>query len=98
VGDVVEFVNMGIGDAVGAMRAGHRVRRAGWNDKGMWLALVGGDDWGCGIQKHPMDDREDGVMVLPSLPFVVMRTATGQLVPWLCSQTDLLANDWQVLK
>lgn len=29
-----------------------------------------------------------------TLPYVYMRTAQGDLVPWLCSQTDLLATDW----
>lgn len=29
-----------------------------------------------------------------TLPYVYMKTATGDLVPWLCSQTDLLATDW----
>ncbi len=29
-----------------------------------------------------------------TLPYVYMRTAQGDLVPWLCSQTDLLAEDW----
>lgn len=32
------------------------------------------------------------------LPYVYMRTAQGQLVPWICSQTDLLANDWEMVK
>lgn len=32
-----------------------------------------------------------------SLPYVYMHTADGKLVPWLCSQTDLLAVDWQVV-
>jgi Protein of unknown function (DUF2829) len=31
-----------------------------------------------------------------SLPYVYMFTAHGDLVPWLCSQTDLLALDWVV--
>lgn len=31
-----------------------------------------------------------------TLPYVYMRTAQGDLVPWLCSQTDLLATDWGV--
>lgn len=30
-----------------------------------------------------------------SLPYVYMKTADDKLVPWLCSQTDLLAMDWQ---
>lgn len=29
-----------------------------------------------------------------TLPYVYMYTADKQLVPWLCSQTDLLAEDW----
>lgn len=29
-----------------------------------------------------------------TLPYVYMRTAQGNLVPWVCSQTDLLADDW----
>ena len=32
-----------------------------------------------------------------SLPYVYMKTADHQMVPWLCSHTDLLANDWYVL-
>ncbi len=30
-----------------------------------------------------------------SLPYIYMRTAQGDLVPWLASQTDMLADDWQ---
>lgn len=32
-----------------------------------------------------------------SLPYIYMRTAQGDLVPWLASQTDVLANDWMTL-
>jgi lysozyme len=31
-----------------------------------------------------------------TLPYVYMKTAQGDLVPWLCSQTDLLATDWMI--
>ena len=31
------------------------------------------------------------------LPYVMMYTATGDFVPWLCSQTDLLAVDWELV-
>lgn len=36
-------------------------------------------------------DRDSDMTV----PYVFMSTVTGQLVPWLASQTDLLAEDWQ---
>lgn len=29
------------------------------------------------------------------LPYVCMITVQGNKVPWLCSQTDLLATDWE---
>lgn len=30
-----------------------------------------------------------------TLPYVYMKTVQDDLVPWLCSQTDLLADDWE---
>lgn len=30
-----------------------------------------------------------------TLPYIYMSTVTGDLVPWLASQTDMLAEDWQ---
>jgi len=31
-----------------------------------------------------------------TLPYIYMRTAQGDLVPWLASQADMLASDWEV--
>lgn len=70
---------MRIGDAVIAMERAERVRRRGWNGKGMWLGLQRPDT------KSKMTE-----------PYVYMRTASGGLIPWLCSQADLLADDWEI--
>jgi hypothetical protein len=32
-----------------------------------------------------------------TLPYIYISTKQGDLVPWLASQTDLLANDWEIL-
>lgn len=32
-----------------------------------------------------------------TLPYIYMKTADDQLVPWLASQSDLLAMDWMVV-
>jgi hypothetical protein len=32
-----------------------------------------------------------------TLPYIYMKTVQGDLVPWLASQTDILAEDWTVL-
>lgn len=32
-----------------------------------------------------------------TLPYIYMSTVTGDLVPWLASQTDILAEDWVLM-
>ena len=32
-----------------------------------------------------------------SLPYIYMKTEQGDLVPWLASQTDVLATDWEMV-
>jgi hypothetical protein len=71
---------MDFGQALTQLRAGERVARAGWNGKGMWLAL----------------QRPDAHSKM-SLPYIYMKTAQNDLVPWLASQSDMLSNDWEVV-
>lgn len=32
-----------------------------------------------------------------TLPYIYMKTAQDDLVPWLASQTDILAEDWEMV-
>ena len=32
-----------------------------------------------------------------SLPYIYMKTACENQVPWLASQTDILAEDWEIV-
>ena len=92
------MVNRDIGWAVSAMRNGLRVQREGWNGKGMYLAYQPGYPNGIPINANTAKATgEPEGTVLKFLPYVMMRTAQGDFVPWLCSQTDLLAEDWVVL-
>lgn len=88
----------GIGRAVKEMQNGARVSRAGWNGKGMYLAYQPGYPDGVPINANTA--RATGLpegTVCKFLPYIVMKTADGSFVPWLCSQTDLLAVDWGVV-
>lgn len=69
-----------------------RTRRVGWNGKGMYLFLVA--DWDINDAPTPVMD-DDGEAEY--MPFICMRTADQKLVPWLASQTDILATDWEIL-
>ena len=81
---------LSFGDAVAALKEGLRVERAGWNGKGMWLGLVntGYYDVGCSV----VNDIDS------LLPWIGMKTADNKFVPWLASQTDVLAEDWQIVE
>jgi Protein of unknown function (DUF2829) len=87
-----ETSGMSFGLAIEALKKGHKVARAGWNGKGMWLTLVQAAQWQVSAAIPGMDDDS-----LRTLPWVGMKTADNKFVPWLASQTDVLADDWQVV-
>ncbi len=75
----------GFGIALDILKKGGKVRRTGWNGKGMWVEM-----------QHPDAHSK---MTLPYLylnyPDNALNTP-GARVPWLASQTDILATDWEV--
>lgn len=83
-----------IGWAVGQMRDGRKVRRAGWNGKGMFLFLVNGSTFK--VNRPPLLGIYPEGTEINYCPHVDMKTADDKVVPWLCSQTDLLALDWEL--
>lgn len=84
----------GIGWAVKEMQNGSKVRRAGWNGKGMFLFLVPGSQFQ--VSRPPLLGIYEEGTTIDYQPHVDMRTAQGTIVPWLCSQSDLLATDWEI--
>lgn len=86
---------MNIGEAVAALKAGERVARAGWNGKDMFLFLVPGSTFK--VNRAPLLGIYPEGHEVRYHAHVDMKTAQGDIVPWLASQTDLLAEDWQVV-
>lgn len=86
----------GIGWAVKQMQDGQRVTRAGWNGKDMFLFLVPGSTFK--VNRPPLLGIYPEGTEINYHPHVDMKTADGQIVPWLCSQSDLLAIDWQIVE
>lgn len=84
---------MTFGMAIEAMKRGERLQRGGWNGKGMWVAYVGGVQWDL----YPSVSGEDSVDT-KLRDFIVMKTVDAQFVPWVASQTDMLAEDWRVVE
>jgi len=86
------------GDALRLLRVGHRLSRAGWNGKGMFIVLQAGYPDGIPINKNTAQATgiEQGT-VCRFRPYLMMFTADGEFVLWVASQTDLLADDWNTV-
>lgn len=89
---------MNFGKAIEELKLGNKVSRQGWNGKGMFLALAypsyaDGRKSSCINFNHKFENVSDCLE-----NFIVMKTADNKLVPWLASQTDVLAEDWGIVE
>ncbi len=78
------------GWAIEMLRSGKRMARDGWNGKGIYIELQVPD--------------EHSKMTQPYIYIVTTGLQTDNpaapkgLVPWLASQTDMLAEDWDLVE
>lgn len=80
--------------ALQLLKDGTRVCRLGWNGKGMFLFLVPGSTFQ--VNRAPLLGIYPEGTIINYCPHIDMKTADEKVVPWLASQTDLLAEDWMV--
>ena len=89
---------MSFSGALEQVKSGKKIQRIGWNGKGMYVVPQKGYPDGIPINKNTAEAtglREGTVMRFR--PYLMMYTAQGDFVPWLASQTDILAEDWVVV-
>lgn len=86
---------MNFGDALFLLKQGGKVARIGWSGKGMFLFLVPGSVFK--VNRPPLLGIYPEGTEINYCPHVDMKTADGKIVPWLASQTDVLAEDWVVV-
>jgi hypothetical protein len=93
--------SLDFGAALKMLKLGFRVARKGWNGKGMFIYLV----------RQTLVDKEflrNEASIMPICDntgtahfnsHIDMKTADGSVcVGWLASQTDMLAEDWEVIE
>jgi hypothetical protein len=87
---------MDFGEALKWAKARFLITRTGWNGKGMYVVLQSGYPNGVPINKNTSEATgiPEGTTI-KFLPYLMMKTADGCFVPWLASQTDILAEDWE---
>ncbi len=89
---------MNFGKALENLKAGQKVQRAGWNGKGMFLFFNPGSNI-IVSEGRPLASSIPVGTSVECLPYIMMKTAGDDLkiVPWLASQTDILAEDWDTV-
>lgn len=83
------------GGALSALNNGRKVSRTGWNGQGMFLFLVQGSTFS--VNRAPLLGIYPEGTEINYRSHIDMKTVDGSIVPWVASQTDLLADDWQVI-
>lgn len=89
---------MNFGHAIVALKEGYKVARAGWNGKGMFLYYVPANSYPA---SRNLLNTMKGVFpddMVPYGAYIAMKTAQNNVIPWLASQSDVLADDWSIVE
>ena len=90
---------MNFGEALQGAKAGKKIAREGWNGKNMFVFF--------GLPRIEFNPPEGGAAVDAASYYNILYQSTGALamktaqdtiqVGWLASQSDMLADDWQIV-
>lgn len=86
----MDEIRTDFGFALNQLRFGWKVRRRGWNGKGIHLELQRPDAHSKMTRPYIFIDTTGLQTDNPEAP--------KDRVPWLASQTDMLAEDWEVVE
>jgi hypothetical protein len=79
---------MNFGQAIELLKQDKKVRRKGWNGKGIFIKLQMPDKYSKMTHPYIYIDTTGLETSNPNAP--------KDRVPWLASQTDMLSEDWEV--
>jgi len=81
-------------EALDHLKRGRLITRSGWNGVDMFLYLVPGSAFN--VNRPPLLGIYPKDHPIAYHGHIDMKTAQGYCVPWVASQTDLLADDWMI--
>ena len=84
---LIQYEVMNFSDALAWAKLGKKIFRHGWNGKNMWVAVQMPDKGSMNTLPYLYIEYPKGHPAYPK----------GSRVPWLASQTDLLADDWDLI-
>ena len=87
-----EDLSMSFGEALEALKAGKKARRAGWNGKNQYIELATNISY-TDARGNIVNCEHDAIGN-KAIAFV---GTSGVQMGWLASQADMLAEDWEVV-
>ena len=90
---------MNFGLAIEAAKKGVKITQRGWNGKGMWVVYRTGYPEGIPCNKNTAEavGIPEGALFRVR-PYLQMKCVDGSFQMWLASQSDILADDWEIVK
>lgn len=83
---------MNFSQALDLLKEGKKLKRSGWNASDQYIYHVP-------AQSYPAQTdvaREQFGDEVPYTAYLAIKTVQNTVAPWLASQTDLLAEDWEI--
>lgn len=81
------------GEAIENLKNGKAMSRQGWNGKNAYIYYIPANNYNAEteVAKAEFGDK------VPYGAYIAMKTTQGNVVPWVASQTDILAEDWFIV-
>lgn len=92
---MIKMNAMNFSEALNVLHNGYQVARTGWNGVGMFVYLVQGSVFK--VNRPPLLGIYPEGTDITYRSHIDMKTADGSCVPWVASQTDILADDWYIV-
>lgn len=86
---------MDFSQALMQLKSGAKISRAGWNGQGMFLYHVPANAYPAQTGVAKAYFGEDAKV--PYRAYIAMKTVDEDVVVWTASQTDVLADDWDIV-
>jgi hypothetical protein len=87
-------INFGL--AIEALKAGHKVARAGWNGKGMFVYYVPANSYP--VQTDAAKSHFGEGSMVPYNAYMAIKNVNNTVSTWVPSVNDCLADDWMIVK
>lgn len=95
VADIVDDIterHIDFSEALQKLKQGRRMKRTGWNGKGMFVFMVHGSKFK--VNRDPLKSILGEGTEVDYAPHIDIRCADGTIAVWTPQQADMMAHDW----